>query len=196
MPHSLWKSTQWAIWKHVLLSCWPHQCKMPSTSPPSSLLPWWGGKGNLGDGWLPPWVGMVEQGTRGANGFFTCCWCSQSASNPPKRGGDPWNSCSQFLLPWKQAGLPGEGLLGGWYSSTTPFSSHIPQVALQDRRNIPGNWRLYLEDDNLCYPFPASPRIQSATPGRGRYVPPSPLISHTCLLNPPVTFVSSSRQTA
>lgn len=93
----------------------------------------------------------------------------------------------------KQAGLPGEEELGGWCSSTTPSSFHILQVTLKDRRNIPGNWHLYLEDDNLCYSFLASPRTQS-TPTGGRYAPPSLLISHTCLLSPAVTFVSSSRQ--
>lgn len=79
-----------------------------------------------------------------------------------------------------------------WCSSATPFGSHTLQVVLQHRRNIPANCSFFLEDDNFCHPFPASPRMQS-TPGGGRYVPSSPLISHTCMLSPASTFASWSK---
>lgn len=126
--------------------------------------------------------------------FFTCCSWSQSARQQPSRKRRwfmKWLWLVSYIL--KQAGLPGGKRGIRWMMFLYNPSFHTLQVTLKDWRNIPGNWHLHLEDDNLCYYFLASPWIQG-TPGGGRYAPPSLLLSHICLLSPAATFVSSSRQ--
>lgn len=136
-PHSLWEPTQGALWKHIP-SCLTDptrvKCHLLLLFLLAALVRW-GGR---------TWVvtsscAWVSRACRGTSCLSTCRSCRPSASNLAERGADSWNGFGQFLIPWKQAGLPeGEGLLGEWCSSYNPLQ--LPHSAGRSTRQKKHPW--------------------------------------------------------